>query len=51
MCIQVTDDGLPYLAGLANLKSLNLYGCNQITDEGLAQHLSRLAKNCRIILI
>lgn len=32
---EITDEGLVHLKGLANLKSLSLVGCKNITDAGL----------------
>lgn len=35
--IGVTDAGMDHIAKLTNLKSLNVFGCDNITDRGLAK--------------
>jgi len=35
--IGITDAGMEHVATLTNLKSLNLFGCDNITDAGLAK--------------
>jgi Leucine-rich repeat (LRR) protein len=54
--IGVTDAGMEHLAKLTNLKTLNLFGCDNITDGGLAKlstlkHLENLNISCNGITI
>jgi hypothetical protein len=45
---KLTDDGLVHLKGLTNLQTLDLIGCEKITDSGVAE-LQKALPNCEII--
>ena len=45
---QITDAGLVHLKRLTKLQGLNLYGCQIITDSGVAE-LQKALPNCEII--
>ena len=47
MGTQITDAGLVQLKGLTKLQSLDLSGCENITDTGIAE-LQKALPNCEI---
>ena len=48
MCDKLTDAGLKELTACKQLRTLNVYGCNKITNEAVAD-LKKILPGCEVV--